>query len=148
VPVPPLQVVAAVLRNTAGEVLLAQRPAGKQFAGYWEFPGGKLQSGESAEAALRRELREELGIEVLDSRALLSVQHDYPDRRVELDVWLVVQYAGVPCGLEGQELKWVPPAGLRTERLLPADGPIVELLGRQPDELRLSCETTQESRRD
>jgi 8-oxo-dGTP diphosphatase len=126
-----LQVVAGVLYDTAGRVLLAQRPAGKFMAGKWEFPGGKLQAGESERAALERELAEELGIEVLECVALMRLEHQYPDRRVSLSVWRVSQFSGSAEGREGQQLRWVAPAALFGEDLLPADWPIVEALNQK-----------------
>ena len=123
-----LRVVAAVIYDASGRVLIAQRPAGKSLAGKWEFPGGKLEPGESAEAGLARELAEELGVQLHSCRPLLSLQHDYPDVRVELATLLVERYAGEPAGREGQALKWVRPAELYTEDLLPADRPIVDRL--------------------
>jgi 8-oxo-dGTP diphosphatase len=123
-----LRVVAAVMYDAAGCVLIAQRPAGKFLAGKWEFPGGKLEPGESAEAGLARELAEELGVRLQSCRPLLSLQHDYPDARVELATLLVERYEGEPSGREGQALKWVRPAELYTEDLLPADRPIVDRL--------------------
>ncbi len=128
---PQLRVVAAVLFDAQRRVLIAQRPPGKPLAGYWEFPGGKLLAGEDEVNALRRELVEELGIEMQSSRPLLSLTHDYPDRRVQLAVRVVERYDGVPRGVEGQPLKWVSPDGLFDENLLPADKPIVEALLRE-----------------
>ncbi|MGH8141127.1 MAG: 8-oxo-dGTP diphosphatase MutT [Steroidobacteraceae bacterium] len=123
-----VRVVAAVLGDAAGRVLIAQRPPGKHMAGYWEFPGGKLMPGESAEAALSRELTEELGVHVLHCHPLLRLQHEYDDRVVELEVFVADEYRGVPAGLEGQALKWVTPVELAREVLLPADRPIVEAI--------------------
>jgi 8-oxo-dGTP diphosphatase len=122
-----LRVVAAVLFDDGGRVLIAQRPAGKHMAGLWEFPGGKIAAGESAEQALRRELAEELGVELERCCWLLDLSHDYPDRRVELAVWLA-KARGAPRSLEGQALKWVRPDDLWREQLLPADEPIVDAL--------------------
>jgi 8-oxo-dGTP diphosphatase len=123
-----LRVVAAVLADAHGRVLVTQRPAGKSYAGYWEFPGGKLEPGEAAESALRRELREELGIEVACCEPLLQLWHDYPERQVELAVWTVTHYTGTAQGLEGQALRWVNVPALRDLALLPADLPIIERL--------------------
>lgn len=123
--VPDIQVVAAILRDVQGRVLIAERPAGKPMAGYWEFPGGKLEAGEPAIAALKRELREELGIHVEQAHRLLDLSHLYPERHVHLDVWRVTRYAGTPAAHEGQQLAWVVPDELPDWRLLPADGPIV-----------------------
>jgi 8-oxo-dGTP diphosphatase len=121
-------VVAAVLGDAAGRVLIAQRPPGKHMAGYWEFPGGKVMPHESAEAALSRELSEELGIQLLRCHPLLRLQHAYEDRVVELQVFVADEFRGMPAGLEGQALKWVPRAELAHEALLPADRPIVEAI--------------------
>lgn len=128
-----LHVVAGVLRDDRYRVLIAQRPAGKHMGGYWEFPGGKVAPGESAQAALARELAEELGVTLRRCRHLLRLRHDYPDRRVELEVLTVEDYQGVPSGLEGQALKWVCAQELGNEALLPADRPIVEALLASPD---------------
>jgi 8-oxo-dGTP diphosphatase len=123
-----LHVVAAVMFDGCGRVLIARRPPGKSRAGMWEFPGGKLEPGESAAAGLERELAEELGIRVLAARPLLALRHDYPELRVELAALLVERYAGEPAGLEGQAVKWVRPAELYTHEMLPADRPIVDRL--------------------
>jgi len=123
-----VRVVAAVLRDASGRVLIAQRPAGKHMAGYWEFPGGKIAPGESSEQALRRELAEELGVSLRRCHPLLQLRHDYADRVVELDVFVVDDYGGEPSGLEAQALKWVAAAELGGQALLPADRPIIEAL--------------------
>jgi 8-oxo-dGTP diphosphatase len=127
---PTIRVAAAVLHDSQGRVLVCQRPAGKTLAGLWEFPGGKLEPGEAAEAALRRELYEELGIQVRSCRPLMQLQHEYPERHVELLVWLVEHYDGEAHGLEGQALRWVSVQELPTLALLPADLPIIEYLAR------------------
>jgi len=124
----PLQVPAAVLFDAAGQVLITQRPAGKFMAGYWEFPGGKLDPDEGAEQALVRELREELGIELRRCHRLLELRHHYADRAVHLEVFVVDESHGEPSGLEGQALRWVSVAALAQANLLPADRPIVEAL--------------------
>jgi 8-oxo-dGTP diphosphatase len=123
-----VRVVAAVLRDEHGRVLIAQRPAGKHMGGYWEFPGGKIAPGESSEQALKRELAEELGVSLRRCHPLLQLRHDYTDRVVELEVFAVDDYAGAPAGLEAQALKWVAAAELGSQALLPADQPIVEAL--------------------
>jgi 8-oxo-dGTP diphosphatase len=124
----PVRVVAGVLRDECGRVLIAQRPAGKHMGGYWEFPGGKIAPGESGEQALTRELAEELGVALHRCHPLLQLRHDYPDRVVELDVYEVDDYDGEPSGLEAQALKWVAAAELGAQGLLPADRPIIEVL--------------------
>jgi 8-oxo-dGTP diphosphatase len=116
-------VVAAALFDVSGRVLIAERPAGKHMAGRWEFPGGKVAPGEAEKAALTRELEEELGIEVLAARPLMRLTHRYPDREVELSMWVVERYGGEPRPLDGQRLKWVECARLADEDILEADGP-------------------------
>jgi 8-oxo-dGTP diphosphatase len=123
-----MRVVAGVLFDLSRRVLISQRPPGKYMAGYWEFPGGKLDAGEAPEQALRRELREELGIELRRCHPLLRLRHHYTDRAVELEVFVVDEAGGEPSGLEGQALKWVSVAELPEQKLLPADGPIIEAL--------------------
>jgi 8-oxo-dGTP diphosphatase len=123
-----LRVVAGVLRDAAGRVLLSQRPAGKHMAGYWEFPGGKIVSGESGEQALARELTEELGVSLRRCHPLVQLRHDYSDRVVELDVFVVDDYHGEPTGREAQALRWVAASELAVEPLLPADRPIIDAL--------------------
>lgn len=125
---PRIQVVAAVLRDGAGRVLIAERPADKPLAGFWEFPGGKLEPGEPASDALKRELREELGIWVRHAYRVLRFSHRYPEREVELDVWRVTAWKGVAASQEGQCLEWVLPEELQHWQLLPADRPIVTAL--------------------
>lgn len=121
-------VVAAALYDARGRVLIAQRPPGKHQAGRWEFPGGKVAPGEPESAALVRELREELGIEVAASRHFMRLRHAYADRNVELSLWIVERFAGTPHGLDGQPLRWVAPADLGHQDLLEADQPFVAAL--------------------
>ncbi len=119
---------AGVLYDARGRVLLGQRTASDRYLGQWEFPGGKLDPGESPVAALTRELREELGVEVLATTPLITLSHDYPDRRVRLHVYEVTDYAGEPHGREGQPLRWRSPAELDGVALLDANRPIVRAL--------------------
>jgi 8-oxo-dGTP diphosphatase len=121
-------VVAAALYDAHGRVLIAQRPAGRHLAGRWEFPGGKVAPGETESAALARELREELGVELGAGRPLMRLRHRYSDRSVELSMWIVERYRGVPRGLDGQLIKWVRPPALGAEDLLEADRPFIEAL--------------------
>jgi 8-oxo-dGTP diphosphatase len=109
-------------------VLIAQRPPGKHMAGGWEFPGGKVHAGESAQAALVRELREELGVDIGDLEHFMTVDHEYPDRHVIMETFLVRRCQGEPQGREGQALRWCPRALLASAGLLPADLPIVVAL--------------------
>ena len=127
---PTVRVVAAALYDAAGRVLISERPPGKHLAGRWEFPGGKLDPGESEEAALRRELTEELGITLLRARPLMRLTHNYDDRRVDIALWMVEGFSGTPAGLDGQQLKWVPPPTLQDEDMLAADVPFIAALQR------------------
>lgn len=120
-----LHVVAAVIRGTDGRILLAQRPADKHQGGLWEFPGGKVEAGEPVEAALARELHEELDIRVEQARPLIEVRHDYPDLSVLLDVWEVSGFAGTPRGMEGQPLAWAEESALDDFQFPAANRPIV-----------------------
>jgi 8-oxo-dGTP diphosphatase len=131
---PVVHVVAAAVIDTAGRVLIAQRPAGTHLAGGWEFPGGKLEPGEERTAGLARELKEELGISIAAPRPLIRVQHAYPSRVVLLDMWVVTRYTGEPRGLDGQALRWCAQEDLAAAHLLPADKPIVAAL-RLPERL-------------
>jgi 8-oxo-dGTP diphosphatase len=128
----PIHVVAGVLLDHDGRVLVAERPEGKHLAGYWEFPGGKSDAGEAPLDALRRELHEEIGVEVESARPLISVPWTYPEKRIVLDAWLVDAYTGTPHAREGQTLDWVAIDALRTLPMPPADVPIVNAL-RLPD---------------
>ncbi len=123
-----IRVVAAALFDSGGRVLITDRPAGKHMAGRWEFPGGKIAAGETEPQALQRELKEELGIEVLAARPVLEITHEYPDRRVELSMWVVDRYLGEPRGLDGQSLKWVGLEQLSHEDILEADRPFIGAL--------------------
>ncbi len=106
-----------------GFVLLADRPAGKPFAGYWEFPGGKIEPGEPVAEALARELHEELGIDIASSTPWVTFEFDYPHAYVELQFRLVRQWKGEPHAREGQRLRFVDPAGELPQPLLPAAVP-------------------------
>ncbi len=128
----PIHVVAAAITDPRGRILLARRTARREFAGLWEFPGGKVEPGETAEAALRRELQEELGIVVEVGPALIAVPHAYPDKRLCLDLRHVTQWQGMPRGREGQALAWVAPDKLHAYAMPPADRPVVAAL-QQPD---------------
>jgi 8-oxo-dGTP diphosphatase len=123
-----VHVAAGVIWNDDGRVLIACRPAGRPLAGRWEFPGGKVATGETALEALSRELREEIGIEVLEAEPLIRYRHAYPGRVVVLDVWRVARFAGEPRALEGQPLRWELPERLLDAGLLEADRPIVDAL--------------------
>lgn len=102
-----MYVAVGIIRNTAGEILIAQRPKNKYKGGLWEFPGGKVEAQETAFQALQRELKEELDIDVITANSWLQLQHDYTDRIVLLDAWIVTEFSGTPCGVEGQLIRWV-----------------------------------------
>jgi 8-oxo-dGTP diphosphatase len=125
-----VKVVAAALYDTRGRVLIAERPAGKDMAGRWEYPGGKIGAGESERDALDRELREELGVRVDAARHLMTLAHDYGNRQVELSMWIVERYTGPVSSLDGQRLRWVEPAALSAEDILEADRPFTAALQR------------------
>ncbi len=121
---------AAAVFDEQARVLIAQRPPGKHLAGGWEFPGGKLEAGETRFDGLRRELHEELGIEVLSGEPLIQYDHQYADRLITLDFWLVTRYSGVPYSREGQTLQWVAVGDLEKTGLLEADKPMIPALQR------------------
>lgn len=122
-----IHVVAGVIHDARGRILLARRTEGRDLAGLWEFPGGKVEPGESPEAALVRELREELGIEASVGEAVIRVPQQYPDKRLVLDV-RHVQFTGTPKGLDGQALVWAPLHRLAGYPMPPADRPVVAAL--------------------
>jgi 8-oxo-dGTP diphosphatase len=123
-----IHVAAAALVDQEGRVLLARRHDDSHQGGLWEFPGGKLEPGETVEQGLRRELHEELGIEIAASRPLIRIRHDYPDRSVLLDVHRVAEWRGEPHGREGQPLAWVASDALDDYPMPAADVPIVTAL--------------------
>ena len=130
-PALPLVLVAAVvLVDADGRVLLARRPDGKSMAGLWEFPGGKLDSGETPETALIRELREELGIDVAASclAPFTFASHAYPDFHLLMPLYVCRKWSGIPLAREGQRLAWVRPARLVDYSMPPADKPLVAML--------------------
>lgn len=107
-----MHVAVGVIFNSEREVLIAKRPAHKYKGGLWEFPGGKVEVGETVFAALQRELNEEIGINIIYAEPWLQIQHDYQDRVVLLDTWIVTQFSGEPQGQEGQVIQWVKLADL------------------------------------
>lgn len=130
-----LTVVAVALVDADDRVLIAQRPQGKSLAGLWEFPGGKLDPGERPEAALIRELDEELGITVKEAclAPLTFASHAYPEFHLLMPLWVCRRWDGLVSSREGQALKWVRPGQLRDYPMPPADEPLIppliELLG-------------------
>lgn len=123
-----IHVVAGALFDADGRVLIAQRPPGKHMAGGWEFPGGKVEAGEETRAGLVRELREELGIEVHECAPLIAYEHQYPERRVLLDLWVVTRYSGEPQPLDAPALQWAAIDDLERVGLLEADRPMIAAL--------------------
>ncbi|MEO7067902.1 MAG: 8-oxo-dGTP diphosphatase MutT [Rhodanobacter sp.] len=123
-----IYVLAGVLCDARGHVLLAQRPVGKHLAGLWEFPGGKREPGETPLATLARELQEEIGIVVQQATPLIQVPWRYTERDLLLDAWRVTQWQGEPQSMEGQRLQWLKPAHVDPTTLTPADRPILQAL--------------------
>jgi len=121
-------VAAGILCDTAGRVLIAERIGGGVFDGLWEFPGGKIAAGETSAQALSRELAEELGIEVTICAPFMNLRHEYDDRVVTIEFFIVSAWNSDPVGREGQALRWVPKESLDAAELLPADVPVVDAL--------------------
>ncbi len=125
-----LLVAACALVDADGRILLAQRPEGKSLAGLWEFPGGKVEPGETPEETLVRELEEELGIvtKVPCLAPLTFASHDYETFHLLMPLYICRRYEGVPSGREGQQIKWVRPNALRDYPMPPADEPLIPIL--------------------
>jgi 8-oxo-dGTP diphosphatase len=127
----PIDVAVGILMKPNGDVLLGQRPSGKPYAGYWEFPGGKVELGESIMDALRREFVEELGVQVTSAEPWCGVEYVYPHAHVRLHFYISRDWRGEPQSLEGQAFAWQ--GSVDVEPLLPATIPLLQWL----DELRL-----------
>lgn len=125
-----IEVAAGVLRR-GDVVLIAERVRGGHGSGYWEFPGGKIEAGETPAAALARELDEEIGVVIDAPSPLITLSHDYPQRQVRLHVFEVLHWRGEPAGKEGQGLQWCALDALDEVRLLEANAPIVAALRAQ-----------------
>ena len=123
-----VNVAVGIVADPAGAILITRRPDHAHQGGLWEFPGGKVEAAESVEAALQRELHEELGIAVQAAEPWLLIRHAYPDKTVLLDVWRVTAWRGEPHGREGQPLKWVSPTRLADFAFPAADQPIIARL--------------------
>jgi len=123
-------VAAVALVDVDGRVLLAQRPEGKSMAGLWEFPGGKVEPGETPETALMRELEEELGIETWESclAPLTFASHTYDDFHLLMPLFVCRKWNGTPTGREGQTLAWAKPTKLRDYPMPPADIPLIPVI--------------------
>lgn len=126
---PRVEVVAAVIERPDGTFLLAQRPRGKVYEGWWEFPGGKVETGEPLQAALARELHEELGVDVDESYPWITRTHDYEHAQVRLSFFRVTRWHGKLQSREGQQFAWQRLPGLTVDPILPANGPILRALG-------------------
>jgi 8-oxo-dGTP diphosphatase len=127
----PVTVVAAgILLDVQQRFLMGQRPVGKPYAGYWEFPGGKVEAGETLFQTLQRELQEELGITIHGSVDLMMVEHDYPHAYVRIHVSIIRDWTGEPTGCENQALSWqdLKSDQLSVEPLLPAALPMIQQL--------------------
>jgi 8-oxo-dGTP diphosphatase len=129
-PLPVLLVAAVALIDIDGRVLLAQRPEGKHLAGLWEFPGGKVGAGETPEAAVVRELREELAVDITESclAPLTFASHAYEDFQLLMPLYVCRVWKGTPTPLEGQALKWARPMAMASLPMPPADTPLVAML--------------------
>lgn len=123
-----IHVAVGVVVDSSDHILISRRLQHQHQGGLWEFPGGKVETGESVQAALTRELDEELGIEVIASAPLLKIEHDYSDKKVLLDVWEVTQFSGEARGREGQEFLWVPRNELQNYEFPAANIAILERL--------------------
>lgn len=122
----PVNVAVGILMKKSGEVLLSQRPKGKVYSGYWEFPGGKVESGESIEAALKREFKEELGVTILSQKAWCCIEHIYSHEHVRLHFFISEKWAGNPKSCEGQLIQWQ--RAIQVKPLLPSTIPLIEWL--------------------
>lgn len=123
-----VHVAVGVIVNADGKILIAKRPLNVHQGGLWEFPGGKVDAGETIDQALVRELREELAIEVLASQPLIQIRHQYPDKSVLLDVHKITQFTGKPIGNEGQPVQWVDEKALENFEFPAANHPIISAI--------------------
>lgn len=123
-----VHVAVGVVINAKGEICIALRPEGKHLAGYWEFPGGKVEANESVFTALQRELKEELGIDIRDAKPLTEINFQYPEKTVCLDVHTVTEFSGEAQGQEQQEIAWVWPEDLHNYRFPEANDAIIRAI--------------------
>lgn len=130
-----VRVAVGIVADVTGAILITRRPDHVHQGGLWEFPGGKVETGETVEAALRRELHEELGIVIQAAEPLLRVRYPYPDKTVVLDAWRVTAYLGEPRGREGQPLVWAPPETLADFTFPAADEAIITRLREERDQM-------------
>ena len=134
-----VRVAVGVIQNSNGEIFIAKRADDAHQGGLWEFPGGKIESGETTFDALHRELFEELDIQISSARPLILIQHGYSDKSVLLDVWLVKEFSGTPFGKEGQPTQWVPRDKLKDFSFPAANVPILSAI-RLPEKLLITPE--------
>ncbi|HSP31626.1 MAG TPA: 8-oxo-dGTP diphosphatase MutT, partial [Halomonas sp.] len=135
---------AAIISADQKQVLIARRPSNVDHGGLWEFPGGKLAPYETGLEGLKRELHEELGIEIVCAQPLIRVHHEYPDKHILLDVWQVHEFAGEPFGREGQAVRWVPMSELSNYPFPAANLPILRAV-RLPTEYLITGEEANEA---
>jgi len=134
---PPIDVAVGILMKPNGDVLLGSRPEGKPYAGYWEFPGGKVEAGEAVLDALKREFAEEVGVHILSAEPWCGVEHVYPHAHVRLHFFISREWQGEPRALEGQQLAWQ--GQLQLAPILPATIPLLQWL----DQLRFTENSAQ-----
>ncbi len=134
-----IDVTVGMLRRTDGAVLMASRPSGKPYAGYWEFPGGKVEADESAEQSLVRELQEELGLRARKLLPAWQLEHVYPHAHVRLLFYWVTDWEGQPHGLESQQVLWVRPQDAWPYPVLPATAPLLESIRSYTGPSEMEC---------
>lgn len=120
-----LQIAVGIIRNQQGEIFITQRAADAHMANKWEFPGGKIEAGESPEQAVIRELQEETGIVVLSASLFETLEYQFPDRHISLWFYLVEQWEGEPWGKEGQPGRWISQSELIADEFPPANEPVI-----------------------
>lgn len=123
-----LQIAVGIIRNDAGEIFITQRAADAHMANKWEFPGGKIEAGESAEEAMIRELQEEVGITPRGAILFDTLEYQFPDRHITLWFWLVESWEGEPWGREGQPGQWIAQSELDAKDFPPANEPVITKL--------------------
>ncbi|MDC9580982.1 8-oxo-dGTP diphosphatase MutT [Xenorhabdus sp. PR6a] len=123
-----LHIAAGIIRNSDNKIFITQRSIDSHMGGFWEFPGGKLEQGETPEQALIRELKEEVGITVMHCELIDTIKHDFPDRSISLDFFLVDKWKDEPFGKEGQPSRWVLQSELVADEFPPANRSIVNFL--------------------
>lgn len=123
-----LHISTGIIRNADGQIFITRRAADAHMANMWEFPGGKIEAGETAEQAVIRELEEEVGIIAASPQLFDKLEYQFPDRHITLWFWLVEQWQGEPWGKEGQPGRWVAQSALQAEEFPPANAPVIAKL--------------------